>query len=201
MSNLDRFIALGAALLLLGAMPNSTTNPVRIDSGLISGTTDKSGVAAYLGIPFAAPPVGQLRWRPPQPAGHWEGVREADHFGASCVQNEQGSRSPITGEFMTHGAISEDCLFVNVWTVAKSASEKEAVMFYIYGGGFQTGSSSVAVINGAVLARRGVVVVTVNYRVGPLGFLVHPEPDERIRTSLVWKLRVIGSDCGLGVGA
>jgi para-nitrobenzyl esterase len=91
------------------------------------------------------------------------------------MQDVQGSRLPWTEEFMTQGAISEDCLFVNVWTVAKSASEKQAVMFYIYGGAFREGSISVAVYNGAELAKKGVVVVTVNYRVGPLGFLVHPE--------------------------
>jgi para-nitrobenzyl esterase len=175
MAHLDRVFALGAALLLLGAAPKGTKNPVRIDSGLISGATDKNGVTAYLGIPFASPPVGPLRWRPPQAPGHWEGVREADHFGASCMQDEVGSRLPWTEEFMTHGAISEDCLFVNVWTAAKSAREKRAVMVFIYGGGFNEGSGSVAVYTGSELARKGVVVVTFNYRVGPLGFLVYPE--------------------------
>jgi para-nitrobenzyl esterase len=175
MLDIDRLVALGAALLLFGATPKGTMNPVRIDSGMISGVTDKSGVTAYLGIPFASPPVGQLRWRPPQPAGHWEGVREANHFGASCMQDEPGSRLPWTEEFMTQGVLSEDCLFVNVWTAAKSASEKRAVMVYIYGGGFNEGSGSVAVYNGAQLATKGVVVVTFNYRVGPLGFLVYPE--------------------------
>jgi para-nitrobenzyl esterase len=172
---LDTFIALGLALLLLGAMPKGPINPVRIDCGLVSGAADRNAVTTHLGIPFAAPPVGQLRWRPPQPPAHWEGVRAAEHFGASCMQNEPGSRLPWTREFMTQGAISEDCLFVNVWTAAKSAREKRAVMVYIYGGGFSEGSGAVAVYNGAELARKGVVVVTFNYRVGPLGFLVHPE--------------------------
>jgi para-nitrobenzyl esterase len=142
---------------------------------MISGVTDKNGVTAYLGIPFASPPVGQLRWHPPQAAGHWQGVREANHFGASCMQDEVGSRLPWTEEFMTQGVMSEDCLFVNVWRGAQSASEKRAVMVFIYGGGFNEGSSSVAVYNGAELARKGVVVVTFNYRVGPLGFLVLPD--------------------------
>jgi para-nitrobenzyl esterase len=175
MSRLDRVIVVAAALLFLGATPKGVKNPVRIDSGLISGVTDKSGVTAYLGIPFAAPPVGQLRWRPPQPAGHWEGVRQADHFGASCMQEQVGSLLPWTEEFMPQGALSEDCLFVNVWTAAKSAREKRAVMVYVYGGAFTGGSSSVAVYNGAELARKGVVLVTFNYRVSPLGFLVLPE--------------------------
>ena len=175
MSRFTTLIAIGAALLLLGEAPNGTLNPVRIETGLISGATDKYGVTAYLGIPFAAPPVGQLRWRPPQPAGRWQGVREADHFGASCMQIESGSLLPWTEEFMTYGAVSEDCLFLNVWTAAKSASQKRAVMVFFYGGGFTEGSSSVAVYNGAELARKGVVVVTPNYRVGPLGYFVYPD--------------------------
>ena len=175
MRHLSEIIVLGAAILLLAASPNGSPKPVRISSGLISGTTDKNEVTAYLGVPFGAPPVGELRWRPPQPVARWEGVRSADHFGASCMQNEPGSRLPWTEEFMTQGAVSEDCLFLNVWTPAKSTNEKRAVMVYFYGGGFNEGSSSVAVYNGAELARKGVVVVTSNYRVGPLGFLVHPD--------------------------
>ncbi len=174
MSYLSKLIALGATLLLPAAMPEPVNSPVRIDTGLVSGTTD-GGVTAYFGIPFAAPPVGQLRWHPPQPAAHWDGVRAADHFGASCMQDEVGSRLPWTKEFMTQGPISEDCLFLNVWTTAKSPREKQAVMVFLYGGGFSEGSSSVAVYDGAALARKGVVVVTPNYRVGPLGFLVYPE--------------------------
>lgn len=175
MSHLYRFTALVASLLLLGATHTATTNVVRIDSGLISGVTDKSDVTAYLGIPFAAPPVGQLRWRPPQPPAHWKGVRKADVFSASCMQNQVGSLLPWTEEFMTQGAISEDCLFLNVWTAARSANEKQAVMVFIYGGAFISGSGSIAVYNGSELAKKGVVVVTFNYRLGPLGFLVYPE--------------------------
>ena len=157
------------------ATQEAAAHPVRIDSGLISGATDKDEVTAYLGIPFAAPPVGQLRWRPPQTVAHWDGVRPANHFGVSCMQDQVGSRLPWTEEFMTQGPISEDCLFVNVWTTAKSPSEKQAVMVFIYGGGFREGSSSVAVYKGSALAKKGVVAVTLNYRVGPLGFLVHPD--------------------------
>ena len=132
-------------------------------------------MTAYLGVPFAAPPVGELRWRPPQPAARWEGVRKATAFGTSCMQNQAGSRLPWTEEFMTQGPIGEDCLFLNVWTAARNASARLPVMFWIYGGGFNEGSSSVAVYNGAELATKGVIVVSVNYRVGPLGFLAHPE--------------------------
>jgi len=175
MSTFAKLVLVGSALLLLGASPDGSQKPVRISSGLISGTTDKNDVTAYLGIPFGAPPVGELRWRPPQPAHRWEGVRTADHFGASCMQNQPGSRLPWTEEFMTQGAVSEDCLFLNVWTSTRSSNEKRAVMVYFYGGGFNEGSSSVAVYNGAGLARQGVIVVTSNYRVGPLGFLIHPD--------------------------
>lgn len=169
-----KLAVLGASVLLLCSMANGSNGPVRIDTGLISGTRE-NGVTAYLGIPFAAPPVGELRWRPPQPPAHWTGVRAADHFGASCMQDEVGSRLPWTREFMTQGPISEDCLFLNVWTTAKSSRAKQAVMVFIYGGGFSEGSTVCAVYNGAALAKKDVVVVTLNYRVGPLGFLVYPE--------------------------
>jgi para-nitrobenzyl esterase len=175
MSHVRKSIALVALFLITSATLRAASGPLRIDSGLISGTTDASGITAYLGIPFAAPPVGPLRWRPPQPVARWEGVRQANQFGASCMQDEVGSRLPWTPEFMTHGPISEDCLFLNVWSAAKSAGDKQAVMVFIYGGGFNEGSSSVPVYNGAELASKGVVVVTLNYRVGPLGFLVYPE--------------------------
>ena len=174
MREMHRPAVLGASILLLGAIANGSDKPVRIDTGLITGTT-VNAVTSYLGIPFAAPPVGDLRWRPPQPAAHWKGVRAADHFGASCMQDEVGSRLPWTKEFMTHGPVSEDCLFLNVWTTAKSPREKQAVMVFIYGGGFSEGSTVCPVYDGAALAEKGVVVVSMNYRVGPLGFLVYPE--------------------------
>src|SRR5579863_9458835 len=117
-------VGVAVAIGAFGLPGASETKPVRVDSGLLLGTTDSNGVAAYKGVPFAAPPVGDLRWRPPQPVAHWEGVRNADHFGAACMQNEAGSRLPWTEEFMTQGPISEDCLFLNVWTGAKAASEK-----------------------------------------------------------------------------
>jgi para-nitrobenzyl esterase len=170
-----RFVALLLVFLLLGATPPVGRKAIRIDAGLISGVTDSTGTTAYLGIPFAEPPVGNLRWRPPQPVAPWDGIRVADHFGASCMQNELGSRLPWTEEFMTQGVISEDCLYLNVWTTAKSPRDKQGVMVYIYGGGFTEGSGSVAVYNGSELAQKGVVVVTINYRVGPIGFLIYPE--------------------------
>jgi para-nitrobenzyl esterase len=148
---------------------------VKTESGMLSGAPPVAGVTAYLGIPYAAPPVGELRWKPPQPALPWDGVRKADRFGTSCMQNQAGSRLPWTEEFMTQGPIGEDCLFLNVWTAARAPSARVPVMLWIYGGGFNEGSSSVAVYDGTELAKKGVIVVSVNYRVGPLGFLTHPE--------------------------
>lgn len=160
-----------ALFALTSAVP---TKVVRTQSGLVSGQTDSHGVTAYLGLPFAAPPVGNLRWRPPQPVAPWKGVRQANHFSPACMQVETGVRLPWSRGFMTQGPISEDCLYLNVWTSSPGTSQKLPVMFWIYGGGFSEGSTKVAIYNGANLARKGVVVVTVNYRVGPLGFLTYP---------------------------
>ena len=148
---------------------------VKTGAGHLIGLPPKDGVTAYLGVPYAAPPVGELRWRPPQEAPRWDGVRKSQQFGTSCMQSQPGSRLPWTEEFMTQGPVGEDCLFLNVWTPARTPGDRLPVMLWIYGGGFNEGSSSVAVYDGAQLARKGVVVVTVNYRVGPLGFLTHPE--------------------------
>jgi len=162
------------AVVLLTLPTRAAMDAVRTDSGTVVGTL-KSGVTTFLGVPFAAPPIGNFRWRPPQPATYRNADWKADQFGTSCMQNQAGSRLPWTEEFMTQGPIGEDCLYLNVWTTAKNASAKHPVMFWIYGGAFAEGSSSVAVYDGAELAKKGVVVVTANYRVGPLGFLAHPE--------------------------
>jgi para-nitrobenzyl esterase len=167
-----------AAGLVLAAPPilgARALDNVKTELGRLAGTPLTGGVTAFLGIPYAAPPVGDLRWRPPQSAPPWTGVRRTDHFGASCMQNEAGSRLPWTEEFMTQGPVSEDCLFLNEWTAAGNAGAKQPVMFWIYGGGFSEGSGQVAVYDGAQLAKKGVIVVSVNYRVGPLGFLAHPD--------------------------
>ena len=163
-----------ACISLLPLSSRQVPNVVQIDSGLVSGRTDSHGVTSYLGIPFAASPVGSLRWRPPQPVAAWKGVRPANRFGPSCMQDEMGIRLPWSRGFMTQGPISEDCLYLNVWTTSPATPRKLPVMVYIYGGGFSEGSSEVAVYNGEALATKGVVVVTFNYRVGPLGFLAYP---------------------------
>lgn len=163
-----------AAISLFAIPPKPTKDVVRISSGMISGRTDSQGVTSYLGIAFAASPVGKLRWRAPRPVAPWKGVRPAEHFGASCMQDEVGVHLPWTRAFETQGPISENCLFVNVWTAARAGQEKEPVMVFIYGGGFSVGAGSEAIYNGENLAREGVVVVTFNYRLGALGFLAYP---------------------------
>ena len=151
-------LALAAAATGLAQQPA----PVRTEYGLVQGVAEKD-LTVYKGIPFAAPPVGDLRWRAPQPAAKWAGVRPADKFGPDPWQGDG------------KGNVSEDCLYLNVWTPAKSADERVPVLVWIYGGGFSFGSTSTPVHNGEHLARKGVVLVTINYRVGPLGFLAHPE--------------------------
>jgi para-nitrobenzyl esterase len=138
------------------------TAPVMTECGRVQGVAEP-GLAVYKGIPFAAPPVGDLRWRAPQPAAKWEGVRQAIEFAPDPYQGDG------------KGNVSEDCLYLNIWTPAKAATDKVPVLVWIYGGGFSFGSTSTPVHNGEHLARKGVVLVTINYRVGPLGFLAHPE--------------------------
>jgi para-nitrobenzyl esterase len=141
---------------------------VQIDSGRISGITD-SGVSSYKGIPYAAPPVGNLRWRPPQPVPAWSGTRAADKVGPLCKQKintaDNGVGPPPD---------SEDCLNLDVYTPAKARKAKLPVMFWIHGGGYVNGSGTANLYNGTQLARQGVVVVSINYRLGRFGFFAHP---------------------------
>ena len=136
---------------------------VRVEQGVLQGTVTDS-LTVFKGIPFAAPPVGDLRWKAPQPAAKWEGVREATKFAPAPMQ----AGNPPSGK-------SEDCLYLNVWTPAKSAKYKIPVLVWIYGGGFSFGSTSEPGYDGAKLAKKGVVLVSIAYRVGQLGFLAHPE--------------------------
>jgi carboxylesterase type B len=164
------------ALLAAFSLAAAIKQPVSVKGGLVSGVPGKDpSVLTFKGIPFAAPPVGDLRWRAPKPVAAWLGTRQADKFSASCMQEVAGERKPWTYEFMTHGDISEDCLYLNVWTSAASAAEKRPVFVYIYGGGFREGSAEVPVYDGEGLAKKGLVVVTFNYRLGVFGFLAHPE--------------------------
>lgn len=161
-------LQLATAALATSARAQDT---VKLDSGEISGVVaTKEGaedVRVFKGIPYAAPPVGALRWKPPQRPARWEGVRACAAFGPACPQ----PAIPLMGVSEKQ---SEDCLFANVWTPAKDASAKLPVMFWIHGGSFVFGSGAQDVYAGEALARRGVVVVTINYRLGPFGFLSHP---------------------------
>ena len=166
------------SLLGAGNVFAEMNGPVKIESGTILGTPgSNAAVTQFLGIPFAAPPVGNLRWRPPQPVTAWPNVRTADRFSATCSQNVggEGPTRPWTIEFNAHGFQSEDCLYLNVWTAATSANERRPVLVYIYGGGNREGSSDIPIYNGEGLAKKGIVVVTINYRLGVFGFLAHPE--------------------------
>ena len=166
----------GVYILAAVSAAGAIQQPVKIEGGLVSGIPGKDpSITAFKGIPFAAPPVGELRWRGPKQVVPWQGVRQADKFSASCIQNIVAERKPWTYELMTHGDISEDCLYLNVWTPAKSPAEKRPVFVYLYGGGFSEGSAAVPVYDGEGLAKKGLVMVTINYRVGVLGFLALPE--------------------------
>ncbi|MBP1618116.1 MAG: Carboxylesterase type [Bacteroidetes bacterium] len=138
-------------------------SPIKVNEGLIQGVYE-DGLTVYKGIPFAAPPVGQLRWRVPQPPEKWRGVKAAVKFAPAPMQGG----NPPSGK-------SEDCLYLNVWSPAKSANEKLPVLVWVYGGGFSFGSTSESVYNAAKLAQKGVILVSIAYRVGQLGFLAHPE--------------------------
>jgi para-nitrobenzyl esterase len=155
------FFLLTLAVYVHAQMPQPA--PVRIEDGMVQGTFE-DGVVVYRGIPFATPPTGDQRWRAPQPAAKWEGVRQTTKFGPMPIQ---GSR---TGPDM-----SEDCLCLNVWTPAKSAGDRIPVLVWIYGGGFSAGATCDPNCSGEQLAKKGVVFVSVAYRVGQLGFLAHPE--------------------------
>ena len=145
---------------------------VKIANGVIEATVQPgSGVRSFKGIPFAQPPVGDLRWREPQPVKNWKGVRSADQFGPRCMQRT----SPTRDYWFRSNGMSEDCLYLNVWTPAKSDRERLPVLVYIFGGGFQNGDGSEPRYDGESMARKGMVAVTVNYRTNIFGFFSHPE--------------------------
>jgi para-nitrobenzyl esterase len=142
---------------------------IKTNTGYISGINE-NGTREYLGIPYAAPPINELRWKPPEPSKPWKGILNADKFGPACPQIS--SRSGIENV----GNMSEDCLYLNVWTPARDPEQKLPVMVFIHGGAFLRGSSSM--YDGSALARKGVIIVTLNYRLGVLGFLAHPQLSE-----------------------
>ncbi|HEV7388297.1 MAG TPA: carboxylesterase family protein, partial [Gemmatimonadaceae bacterium] len=166
-----RITAVGTAIIatLLGA---AHAKPIRvtIDTGTLEGVVDSaSGVMVFRGIPYAAPPVGGLRWKPPAPAGRWQGVRAARDLGHNCMQHQPYSDiDPFTA------GMSEDCLNLNVWTKSLDTRAPHPVMVWIHGGGFFAGFGGEERHNGGILAQKGAVVVTLNYRLGAFGFMAHP---------------------------
>src|SRR5688572_28962555 len=157
--------------------PAAISDPVKTDAGLLAGETLASGVRVFKGIPFGAPPTGSLRWREPQPVAKWDGVRDATTWGNVCVQPNQPNRQPVnvTVDLPDSPKMSEDCLYLNVWTQANRASDRRPVMLWIFGGAYSEGGGSTPHNNGENLAKKGVVLVTFNYRLGIFGFYAHPE--------------------------
>jgi hypothetical protein len=162
----DAVLATVLAAAHAAAAPAIAADRVKTANGTVEGVTEQSGIHVYRGIPFAAPPVGDLRWKPPQPVRNWTGTRKAAQFGPRCVQ------APLFRDmnFRSSG-MSEDCLYLNVWTPAKSGSERLPVLVYFYGGGFVAGDGSEPRYDGESMARKGIVSLTVNYGLGVFGFL------------------------------
>ncbi len=165
-----RMAVLAVGVLALGIPAAGQT--VRTRDGLVSGVK-MEGVTSFKGIPFAAPPVGELRWRPPMMVDPWTGVKKADHFSASCMQTIRKDGLPWTTEFLAQEAPSEDCLYLNVWAPA-GGGMKRPVLVWVHGGAFVEGSGAAAVYDGEALAKKGIVVVTINYRLAAFGFMAHP---------------------------
>ncbi|WP_192349306.1 carboxylesterase/lipase family protein [Algoriphagus sp. Y33] len=171
-------VRISALILLLGISAslkaqnnNSIEVQTKIQNGVIAGSYDvKTGIQKYFGIPFAKPPVGELRWKAPQDLDNWSGVKETKKFGPRAVQ------APVFGDmdFKSDG-VSEDCLYLNVWTPANRNTKDLPVLVYFYGGGFVAGDGSEPRYNGEAMAQKGIVVVTVNYRLNIFGFLAHPD--------------------------
>ncbi len=157
------FLIASVMLIACGCTSSLPPGQVKVEQGILQGTVTDS-LMIFKGIPFAAPPVGDLRWKAPQPPAKWEGVRQATQFAPAPMQGG----NPPSGK-------SEDCLYLNVWTPAKSANEKIPALVWIYGGGFSFGSTSEPGYDGAKLAKKGVVLISIAYRVGQIGFLAHPE--------------------------
>lgn len=198
---MKRFVLIAIAAAFVAASTDLTAmipEQVKIDSGVVEGTASgKPSVRVFKGIPFAAPPLAENRWKAPQPVAKWDGVRKADAFGAPCAAGPAGGgrgggRGAAPGAAPgaaapgaaapaappappREPARAEDCLYLNVWTSANNPNDRRPVMVWIYGGGFTGGSGGLAWYDGENLASKGPVIVTINYRLGSLGFFAHPE--------------------------
>jgi para-nitrobenzyl esterase len=163
------------ATMLLFLNSQAQKRLVNTANGTVSGV-QQNGVVVFKGIPYAQAPVGALRWKAPQPVMNWKGVRKCDQFGASAMQSKPVPFMMWTEEFISPPEpLSEDCLFLNIWTTTTTASEKRPVIVWIHGGGFTGGAGSCAVYDGAEISKMGIVYVSINYRLGIFGFLAHPE--------------------------
>jgi para-nitrobenzyl esterase len=168
---MSRLVSALALIAISTTQAEAAGQPIRVDGGLIANAVpDGAGIRSFRGIPYAAAPVGSLRWHAPQPPESWQGVRPVDRFGPACAQSSEFSNPTDAPE-----GYSEDCLSVNVTTPARSAGERLPVLVWIHGGAYVVGSSASPGLDGENLAVRGLVVVTMNYRLGALGFLAHPE--------------------------
>lgn len=158
-------------LLQLSLVLTAQKNPqAKVEQGTLEGILLPSGIQNYRGVPFAEPPVGDLRWKAPQAPKKWEGIRKADKFGSNAMQK------PVYGDMNFRApSMSEDCLYLNIWTPSKKLNEKLPVLVYFYGGGFVAGDGSENRYDGESLAEKGIVTVTLNYRLGIFGFFSHPE--------------------------
>jgi len=166
-------LSLLTIVVLVPACLYAAADPIRVEQGKLAGAAGNNpDVRVYRGIPYALPPVGDLRWKPPQPPAPWQGVREAKEFGNACWQSPYPAAASIYQAKLP--PLSEDCLTLNVWTAAKSEKDRLPVMVWIHGGGFTRGSGISPAYNGEGFARKGVVLVTINYRLGVFGFLAHP---------------------------
>jgi para-nitrobenzyl esterase len=194
MKRIGLLLLLSGVLALVARPSAMIPDQVRVETGMLAGGVGatQSMVRVFKGIPYAAPPLGENRWRAPQPAARWDGVRDATAFGSPCAAgaafggrgggNRGGARGaaapaqpPAAAAPPREPARSEDCLYLNVWTSAKAANDKRPVMLWIYGGGFTGGSGGMAWYDGENLAAKGPVIVTINYRLGSLGFFAHPD--------------------------
>jgi len=170
MKKIVAFIVMGIGFAVPSFAQKIDSPQVKTANGIVQGVVEASGIHSFKGIPYAQPPIGDLRWKEPQSPKNWKGVLHTDHFGPQAMQ------APIYSDMMFRSnGRSEDCLYLNVWTPAKSPKEALPVLVYFYGGGFQAGDGSEYRYDGESMSKRGIVAVTINYRLGIFGFFAHPE--------------------------